>query len=153
MLEKLKGNTPYKSTEHSSPCSTALHVLQNAYKCITNRHPLLIKKIAIGHICLLVCLDFQWGKVPLNSIPFMKKIRGERKTQLLKSKVCHFRDLLDQKLRNPNPVMHLPVTGKICLQYGDVFAFNINLIRFVSSAVGQTDRMTYFPHFAKPVNV
>ena len=53
--------------------TTTLCVLQNAYKSMASRHPLLMKASVVGDICLFVCLDFPWGKIPLKSIIFMKK--------------------------------------------------------------------------------
>ena len=47
--------------------------------------------------------------------------------------------------------MHLPVTGKLYL-HDDVFASDINLLRFVSPAMGQTIEIPIFCVSPKPVH-
>ena len=69
----------------------------------------------------------------------------------LKSKVCDGQDLLSLPLntQKSNPSHAIAGDRKIYLHEGGVFPLYINLLPFVSSAVGQTNRMTYFPRFAK----
>ena len=99
---------------------TTLHNLQNVYKCMTSRH----QKSAVSRICLL---SPSMGEISLKSISFMKnqycylltfmKIntcpRG-RKTQLLKSKLCDFQDLLSLPLNTQNSKLShaLQVAGR-----------------------------------------
>ena len=130
------------------------------YECMTSKHPLLIKKkTAVGRIYLLVCVDFPWDKIPLKSICYMKNqyllftVFNENQylSAFLKSKVCDCQDLLSLPLntQKSNPSHAIAGDRKFYLHDGGVFPLYINLLRFVSSAVGQTNRMTYFLRFAK----
>ena len=67
-------------------------------------------------------------------------VRGERNSTSQVENLWLQRSIIS---RNETPVMHLSVTRKVYLHDGDLFALDINLLRFVSSA----DGMTYFPRF------